>query len=189
MIIDREDLEVWMISLLNREDVEPVRQKALDSWWDQGFAISFFDAITPNELPELNQLNLTHKNANLYYGGPKPLSDTEKAVWYSHFFLWRHCIEVDKPICIIEEDCMLTKPFPEFFMVYAAAAFCYDSKEITPCAGYILTVELAKYLVDFALTEELDFNVDHLMSKWIDDKKPLELAIQVPRDWRTIDHW
>lgn len=189
MIIDREDLEIWMIALLDREDVKEVRQQALDTWWDQGFEIKFFDAITPNELPKLNQLNLTHKNSNQYYGGPRILSDTEKAVWYSHFFLWQHCIEVNKPICIIEEDCMLTKPFPEFFMVYAAASFCYDSKDITPCAGYILTVELAKYLVDFVLTEELDYNVDHLLSKHIDDDKPLELAIQVPRPWRTIEHW
>ena len=189
MIIDREDLEVWMIALLGRKDVEPVRQQALDTWYERGVEVKFFDAITPEELPNLSRLNLTRKEKIGYYGGPVPFSDTEKAIWYSHFFLWQHCIEVDKPICIIEEDCMLIKPWPEFFMVYKAAAFCYDSKEITPCAGYIITPETAKYLHDFALTETLQYNVDHLLSKHIDDKKPIDLAIQVPRDWRTIEHW
>ena len=92
MIIDREDLEVWMIALLGRKDVEPVRQQALDTWCERGVEVKFFDAITPEELPNLSRLNLTRKEKIGYYGGPVPFSDTEKAIWYSHFFLWRQWI-------------------------------------------------------------------------------------------------
>ena len=190
MIIDREDLEVWMIALLNRDDMKEIRQQALDSWWKQGVNVSFFDAVTPDKLSSFDQiLNLTRKEKLEYWGGPVPFSDTEKCIWYSHFFMWKHCIEINKPICIIEEDCELIRDWPEFFIVYKAAAFCYDSKEVTPAAGYILTVETAKYLYEYALKETLQFNVDHLLIKNVDDKKPRDLAIQVPRNWRTIEHW
>ena len=190
MIIDREELEVWMISLLDRVDVKPVRQQALDTWYEQGVDINFFDAVTPDEITSLPiKLNLTRKEKMTYYGGPVDFSPTEKAIWYSHVLMWKYCIEVNRSICVIEEDCQLIREWPQFFMVYKLAGFCYDSKDITPAAGYIITPNTAKYLYNLALSEPLTYNVDHLLRKNLDDVEARDLAIQVPRNWRTIDHW
>lgn len=193
MIIDKDDLEIWMIALLDREDVIPIRQIALDSWYDQGFTINLFNAITPADIPTLSvKLNLTRKEKHIRWGGPVEFSETEKAIWYSHFYLWEHCIKVNKPICIIEEDCQLIQKFPEFILVDKMVAFCWDTRGVTPAAGYILSVDTAKYLHNLTLTQKLSYNVDHLLIKNVDKKNKRflkDLATQVPRNWRTIEHW
>lgn len=177
-----------MIALLDNHEMAPIRQKALGTWTQQKINVNLFDAITPEEIPNLPiKLNLTRKEKTQVAGGPVPFTETEKAIWYSHFFLWQKCIMLDKPICVIEEDCQLTTNLPETFEVDGFTAICYHNKKLTPAAGYILTVDKAMYLYDYALSQTLQFNIDHLLIKNFDDKK--RYAIQVERDWKTIEHW
>lgn len=179
-----------MIALFDREDVKPIRQEALDSWFGQNVNISLFDAITPSDLQDLDRLEFNLKA----YGDRDhvPFSDTEKSIWYSHFFLWEHCIKINKPICIIEEDCRLNKRWPRIFEVETVHAFCKASinrSSLTPAAGYILTVDGAQHLIDTAQLRPLTYNIDHLLIKNVDDKKATRLAYQIDREFSTIEHW
>lgn len=198
MIIDKEELEVWMISLLECDRMTPVRERATESWEDQGIKVNLFSAYTPDTMP--NFLNLKpYKNKK---GGQVSMSPTEQAIWYSHFYLWKKAKELNKPICIIEEDCELISSFPNNFEVYNLISFCYNTLGLlTPAAGYTITPTAAKKLYNIAVSEIMDYNIDHLLLKYNDNydinypekiKKNIRLARQVPiqeRKSNSIKHW
>ena len=186
MIIDKEEIEVWMISLLECDRMTPVRERAIKSWEDQGIKVNLFAAYTPETIP--NFLRLTHKNKLEKFGGPVPMTPTEKAIWYSHFYLWKEARE--RPICIVEEDCELIREFPEFMHINGLRCFCYNNVgELTSAGGYIISPEYAKIFHSISMNTELNYNVDHLLYKYADNIKPTELARQIKRDYRSIEHW
>tara|TARA_B100000780_G_scaffold88765_1_gene61142 strand:- start:8806 stop:9369 length:564 start_codon:yes stop_codon:yes gene_type:complete len=184
------DNNVWMIALLDNPDAGIVRQSALESFEDFDIKVNLFNAITPKDV--FSFINLTRKNYHPRFGSPQEFTETERAVWYSHYFLWEKCIETNRPIVIVEEDCLLMERLPKFIGVDKIETFCYNSnRKCTPAAGYYLPVEVAIYLKDYALNKDCMFNVDNLLAKKR-KKYPesiLRLAVQIERDNKTINHW
>jgi hypothetical protein len=184
------DNNVWMIALLDNPDARMVRQMALESFEDFDIKVNLFNAITPND--NFSFINLTRKNYHPSSGRLiEKFTETEKAVWYSHYFLWEKCIETNRPMVIVEEDCMMMKELPKFIGVDKIETFCYNNGKCTPAAGYYLPVNVAIYLKDYALNKDCMFNVDNLLSKKR-KKYPetvLKLAVQIKRDNKTIKHW
>lgn len=100
MIIDKPD--VYRIKIDNQYDY------CRDSWLEQGWTVHDVIGTTPSTLPD-GPINFAQKSGR---PAPKPtveFTDTEKAVFYSHYNLWQKCVDLNQPMIIIEDDCVLTR--------------------------------------------------------------------------------
>lgn len=83
----------------------------IESWKQENINLLRFDAVEPNTLSSFNHLRfginkaLKYSNLNIV----KHFTETEKCVWYSHYFLWKKAAESNKPILVVEHDTMLVQ--------------------------------------------------------------------------------
>jgi GR25 family glycosyltransferase involved in LPS biosynthesis len=201
-----------MIQIPGNEISEYYMEKVLPSWHSFGYSPIPFDAVVPETVSE--------QGAKIKFGVRKQkwkFTETEKAIWYSHFNLWQHCLTLDRPIIIIEHDCMLMEELPDF-SEYELLLFClfhenYGNQHIkegierpvSPCGGYYLTPRAAKCLTYKALCETITTNVDWTVHEafveFVDDRlfdiakfqkylQPYAVAYQYYEDHigNTIDH-
>lgn len=141
----------FIIVIRDNEASEYYYNYVESSWTDSEFVLERFDAITPNDLQYLNELNFRALNNQKYkkINYRKPFSETEKAVWYSHYSLWKKCVELNEPIIIIEHDVLL---IDSDLNVYENQKFItYDNS----FGCYYITPLLAKLLVKVATTEPI----------------------------------
>lgn len=96
-------------------------------------------------------------------GITKPFAPTEKACWYSHFDAWRKCIELDRPIAVIEHDALLVNP--KHLVILADISF-FDAAAM---GGYVINPRAAQQLVEVVQTRQVDTQpfsmIDYLSSK------------------------
>lgn len=69
-----------------------------------GLDVSFMDATTPNEIPDLL---VKYKNS-----WARPLRDAEIALTHSHLRAWHYSIKKKKPALILEDDVVLCASLP-----------------------------------------------------------------------------
>jgi hypothetical protein len=50
MIIDKNDLEVWMISLIGNHHADALRTVTIPKWENEGFKVNLFNAIIPDTM-------------------------------------------------------------------------------------------------------------------------------------------
>lgn len=91
----------------------------IPSWESLGYKINWFEASTPETLrKEYGDVRKGELSFDKIFSTGSPsgreFSDTEIAVWYSHYRLWQHCVEIDSPIYIIEHDTYLLRKVPDF---------------------------------------------------------------------------
>lgn len=186
MIIDK----VWRIA------VGDTYQEYTKTWIDQGFDVETVEATVPDTMP--NNLKFGLKKKRIYGQKTSEFSDTEKAVCYSHYLLWKRCIEQNYPAIIIEHDTELILPFPREWDVERLKYFCigYNARfaphtKYTPAAGYVLSVEGAKWLTNRFEKRKISFNVDHYL-RLVRDTNPKEWAVkyahQPEGNKSTIEH-
>jgi hypothetical protein len=160
MIIDKNDLEVWMISLIGNHHADALRTVTVPKWEKEGLKVNLFDAITPNTMYDLPyQLKFGMKeNLNR---NPVEFTETEKAVWYSHFCLWEKCVIEDKPFLILEEDTRPIKKVPQNFSVDSLLQLARLG------AAYIIRpIDCRKKWLETALKRTLTYNVDNIISSF-----------------------
>lgn len=90
--------------MIRMKDSEVSREYAsycAESW--QGFNLKFFDAITPETLPQQSGLTFGKR-------GDRELTDTEKACFYSQYILWKKAAVENMPILVLEHDAWLENP-------------------------------------------------------------------------------
>ena len=104
-----DKIPCFVIVIRDNEASEYYYDYIESSWTDHGFKLTRFDAITPKDLPHLSDLQFHHHTSQKYQSVNynKPFSDTEKAVWYSHYTLWNKCVELGTPIIVVEHDVLL----------------------------------------------------------------------------------
>jgi GR25 family glycosyltransferase involved in LPS biosynthesis len=180
MIIDKNNLELWMISLIGNHHADALRTVTIPKWQNEGFTVNLFNAIIPDNILNIsNQLNFTLKKTLLT--GIKEFTETEKAVWYSHLQLWNRCVITNKPLLILEEDCRPIKRFPDTFEVVKLRCVAEAA------AAYIILPSVAKNMIKNAFCRELSYNVDSYIKAYSD--KDIKLyAKQVEREMRSISH-
>lgn len=114
----------------------------LPEWQKAGFDTNIFDAHTPNNLPTEYKLNFTHLMTAKYVTNKlkKDHTPTEKACWYSHMSLWKKCIDLNRPILVLEHDCY---PFyPSLIDIHTELDFVTYDDGALGC--YIMSPRLAK---------------------------------------------
>lgn len=135
------------------------------TWKKHGYKINFFEAVTPKDLYKKHKLKFNRKDRNF--------TETEKAVWYSHFELWCKCLKNKRPMLILEHDSKLVKPLPDLtdegykYLSFMVRDFGkYKGRNVmSPGSGYYITPLIAQRLIAHAVAEDIDMNSDgHICS-------------------------
>ena len=173
---------VFMIVIPDNPISMYYRGRVEQSWTDRGFNIEYFNAVTPETIPQQKkQLKFSLK----HHSKPervREFSETEKAVWYSHFGVWDIARRKQSPIIIIEHDVRLIRPInPNIFKNVKAMGLCHfhlrdGSLGTTAGGAYFLNKEVASDLYKETLSLNITYNTDNLIHKKID---------QYGSNWKT----
>lgn len=113
---DRDIHSAYIIKLSDNEVSERLGKRCFESCKNVGMPVQYWDAYdgtsgTHIKIPE------AHRSKS-YMSWMKwvdhELSITEISCALSHISLWAHCIEMDKPIVIMEHDAVMVKAFKAF---------------------------------------------------------------------------
>jgi hypothetical protein len=96
----RGAMPVFVISLC---DAAERRKRALEQLDAAGIEFRFFDAVTPREVRESGEFRYIDEEAFLVNTG-RHCVPAEIACFASHRRLWQHCVDLDMPIAILEDD-------------------------------------------------------------------------------------
>lgn len=99
--------------------------------------------------------------------------------WMSHWHLWNRCVEINKPIVIMEHDAVVTDVWPESLDISAKLIKLYRHAEckINPAFGrwskgshaYTITPEQAQRLISYARNngaQAVDKHLGDLVLPW-----------------------
>lgn len=96
--------ECWMIAISDNPISMYYKNFVTPSWTDRGFVVNHFEATVPATVSQHSaKIPLGKKRGRI------PFTDTEIAVWYSHFSTWKLCVDLDRPIIVVEHDIFLLK--------------------------------------------------------------------------------
>lgn len=158
MIIDNS-IPIWMISISDNPISQYWKSEVIDSWTGKGYNVNHFEAIVPRNL-NLFEGELEFKSAR----SGRLLTDTEKAVWCSHYSLWKKALE--HPLIIIEHDILLHEKLPSkfgnefidsFSSTYVPSAKQY---RLLPAGAYYITPQGAETIIQSATLKPIFGNVD-----------------------------
>ena len=162
---------VYMIVIRDNPISMYFRGRVERSWIDRGFDIEYFDAITPETIPnQKHQLTFGEKVGKRR----REFSETEKAVWYSHRALWDISRRKQSPIIVAEHDALLLRPInPIIFKDVKMMGLCHsllDNGTMGTTAGgaYYLTRDIAKEMYEETRNKTIRYNSDNLIHAKID---------------------
>ena len=172
-MMNAQSIEVWMIAISHSGISQLYVKECSPSW--KNYNLNFFEAITPRSLPSLNELSFFKKNIS-----NKPFTDTEKAVWYSHYLLWKKCWEEEKPLIIIEHDSILRKDIGEVgrskLLSFLKGRKFYKSDPVengnilSPGSGYVIFPDDIITLINHCKHISISGNVDGYIRSYIQKK-------------------
>lgn len=157
------DVPIYMIAMQDHPISVMYVRNVTESW--DGYSLNMFQATTPKDLVYKNKLDFGTKTT----GKKREFTSTEKAVWYSHFELWCHCIN-SGPLVVVEHDSKLVKPLPDMsnegykFLSYLNRDFGKKGTHIAPGSGYYITPPVADRLVARAVSQPISQNSDGHLS-------------------------
>ena len=151
-------MKSYIIRLSNFSNSVEWASKSYISALQHGWDVEFFEGINglTHSLEEYNLFrNPNHRKSRKSFNRPGTVG-----CLLSHYMLWNKSLEINEPICILEHDVTIHAPFPniEFRDVYKFV----KGPETKPTyighwwasgAGYCVSPEGAKKLIDFAKTQ------------------------------------
>lgn len=141
-------MKAFQIVMKDNEKSEYYSNYTKQSWIDAGFDFSIYNAVVPEDLKKLNELifcSYQKREIFLKRNLKVPMTDTEKACWYSHYFLWKKSIELNEEIVIIEHDSLLFEPNNIHFNENYGIIF-YD---LGAMGSYMIRPRFAKLLISY----------------------------------------
>lgn len=182
--------------------------KVLPSWERNNYEVELFEAVTPLDLPKFDELGfqyLTYKDHSFR----RDFTETERAVWYSHYLLWEKCVRNERPMVIIEHDSRLLRHIPVDLKGPKFLSFVNDTwtvhrkasngdpgddatrRYLAPGSGYWLTPKVAEAMILTALNMDINLQVDGFLRRFIPvhEKSDVYFIEQINIDGlNTIDH-
>jgi hypothetical protein len=135
------------------------------------------------------------KHLNVNKGASVPFTETEKAVFYSHYMLWKKSYEENKSLMILEEDAIPIKIIPKIWNIERISCL-----GIPIATGYIITPIKCKALSEDIQKRNIKAQIDSFLyshtflknskEKYIipsDDQKVVYIK-QQKRNWSSLDH-
>jgi len=158
-----------MISISDNLISEYYKSICKPEWEKYGYAIDHYEAVTPRDLSDYNDIKFA-----TYKGRGYKFTETEKAIWYSHYNLWHKCLDMMEPIVIIEHDCYPERKLfdmskKEIMLFCTFPRKKNKSQIMSPCGGYYITPKSAIRLIHKATEETITFNVDWTVHETFDD--------------------
>ena len=181
--MNAKHIEVWMIGILHSEVSRMYMEHTVGSWSD--YNLNIFPAITPRDLFKYNSLYFFKTSSS------RNFTKTEKAVWYSHYLLWKKSWTEKKPLIIIEHDSILRKDIGEVSRT-KLLSFLRDRKPVkndpidngnilSPGSGYVVFPDDIIQLINYSELQPIDSNVDGYVRNYIQSKYGW------PRDFSYIE--
>lgn len=170
------------------------QQVVRKSWTKNKLKVEKFEAVTPKDLPFRDELNFGKKLTGRKH---RAFTDTEKAVWYSHYDLWKKCAQSKESFIIIEHDSLLVKPLPNLkrdnhkFLSFVKRK---NDHVMSPGSGYYITPKIAKERLIDTIPKSISHNSDGHLFQQLSGLRQMELkdfsyVEQVNIDGiNTIDH-
>lgn len=187
--------DVWMITIENNLKSRYYRSRTKRTWERQGFKVRIYPAVTPDLLSR-QQNRLKFDKVKRSGKNKREFTETEKAVWYSHYNLWRFSYTYKIPIIVAEHDAMLTGKIEENYFDNKILGMSHqkgNNNIMRYAAGvaYYITPEVSKDLI--AVNNLIiDFNSDAWIHKKIDNhgvwKKDLVQHFRNTKVGFTIEH-
>ena len=174
---------IWMIQMSDNPISQHYKNIVLPSWKYRGYDVKEFEAITPETLPAEPLRFSKCCSAGTPWPG-RGFTDTERAVWYSHYLLWVKCAEMGKPILVIEHDTLLLRDLPRRGYQESVLGL---GKVITekgrvqrwPAGAYYIPPIKAKQLIFRAKGSIIDCNVDGFINSHLRTRKNLWVCLQI----------
>lgn len=165
--------EVWMIAISGNPISMHYRNLVVDSWKQHGHVVNHFEAVTPDDLSndKYKILKFSRKQSVRTKKSVR-FTETEIAVWYSHFSTWKLCSEMNKSIIVAEHDIKLLQPVEDEVYNYDVACLAHvtrrKSTEIVKLGGgaYHITPKGANELLTIVKERKIIKNSD----AWIHSK-------------------
>jgi GR25 family glycosyltransferase involved in LPS biosynthesis len=148
--------EVWMISIKDNAVSQHYKNICRPTWESTGLKVKDFDAVTPEDLRHLTTLDFFGKIRD--NGDVIDFTDTEKAVWWSHFTLWYRCVESNMPMIILEHDALRVDDLNIHHLINDKVNFLFlghilaesDRMKLSPAVAYYITPLVARFLCQAA---------------------------------------
>lgn len=102
-----------MIVIKGNEASEYYANYCTKSWEKIGLDVRRFDAVTPDNLKDMTGLNWSQYISSFKYKKANvkvEFTDTEKSCFYSHYMIWKKCIDKNEPVMVLEHDSYLETP-------------------------------------------------------------------------------
>ena len=148
---------IRMIALSGDSKSQYYSRICLDKWAELKYNIEIFEGTTPDTLGDELQFAPEKLSGS-------PFTEIEKAIWYSHFRLWR---TVKEPTYVIEHDTYPFRSLPKFerfgfFSIFPRNEQAWQGvkETISPGSGYYIDRQTASILIEWALAREMNENVD-----------------------------
>ena len=147
------------------------RKEVLPSWVNHGFKVNHFEAVTPRNMPDF--LLFDKKRGKVSF------TETEKAVWYSHYSTWKKCWDTQTPMIVVEHDIKLLHTLENEIFDSPIACLCHDfrtkgndtvKKQLKLAGGaYYITPKIAKILMRIRHNKRINSNSDAWIHKICDE--------------------
>lgn len=130
----------------------------------------YFDAITPKNMPSYLSFDINRLAKYSRHDIRKPISDSEKAIWYSHYTLWRECANDKIPYIIVEHDSYLFQNPINKIQELMNLKYCkvYYDIDMLGQGAYYITPAFAQELlnrfiglIDSSLKGCIDYAIKH----------------------------
>lgn len=142
------DIDCYMIVIKDNEASEYYADFCSESWECFGIKVKRFDAITPKNLSEVNNLKwskFSNQQKYIRRNLKVLITETEKACFMSHYLLWKKSAETNKPILILEHDVWLEKPNKLWYDEKCGIIF-FDRAAM---GSYVINPWFAKRLIEY----------------------------------------
>jgi GR25 family glycosyltransferase involved in LPS biosynthesis len=165
-MIVKSEIPVYVITLKDNPISQYYTNRIKESWFELGYInLKFVEGITPATIKDRCPIKLNFDKIRRK-DKVREFTPTEKAIWYTHYYLWRRVRRLKRNAIIIEHDNMLLEEIPDSITKYDLRAFCrHDYK---PClmagSAYYITPKGADRLINDPDLKKIIQNVDgHLL--------------------------
>ena len=170
-IIDKT-VPFFIIGMKNNEVSQYYEKQCIDNLTKFGYNnLTHFEAIVPETMgDELSFLPYRYYNMTR----KREWDIVEKAIWYSHFYQWVKCAELDETIVVVEHDCLMTKEFTPFVLDHGLFSFAATTRTSHSIAGvgYIITPKYARRLIRQAEEKEIFVPCDGFIHSFQNKRMP-----------------
>lgn len=144
-------IPVHIITLLGNPIAEHYLTQIEPTWHLFGYENTrLFNGITPETIEERCPIKLDFIYKRKEGREPKYFTPTEKACWYSHYYLWRKIRREGVPAIVAEHDCKLLQQLPATLEQYDLRSFALHNTKscLMAASAYYITPKGADRLIE-----------------------------------------